>query len=141
MIIRITLCLLGGVSLLIADVMGHTLNRNSFSNHSLCVFQATISQDRLFTYPALNMHWGILIPPTLLLGLGPMLVIATTLEFISAQSPQSMKGLLVGVFFAIRGLFQFLNSIVIISLSMNQPCVCSYVLTSCYCTYMDHSSA
>ena len=50
-----------------------------------------------------------------------MLVIATTLEFISAQSPQSMKGLLVGVFFAIRGLFQFLNSIVIIPLSLNQP--------------------
>ena len=67
------------------------------------------------------MHWGVLIPPTLLLGIGPMLVIATTLEFISAQSPQSMKGLLVGVFFAIRGLFQFLNSIVIIPLSRNQP--------------------
>ena len=32
-----------------------------------------------------------------------------------------MKGLLVGVFFAIRGLFQFLNSIVIISLSLEQP--------------------
>ena len=67
------------------------------------------------------MHWEVLIPPTLLLGLGPMLVIATTLEFISAQSPQSMKGLLVGVFFAIRGLFHFLNSIIIIPLSLNQP--------------------
>ena len=32
-----------------------------------------------------------------------------------------MKGLLVGVFFAIRGLFQFLNSIVIIPLSLKQP--------------------
>ena len=123
--IGITLCLLGVVSLLIADVMGHThvLNKNSFSeaNHSLCVFQATISQNRSFTYPALNMHWGVLIPSTLLLGIGPMLVIATTLEFISAQSPQSMKGLLVGVFFAIRGLFQFLNSIVTIPLSLKQP--------------------
>jgi dipeptide/tripeptide permease len=67
------------------------------------------------------MHWAVLIPPSLLLGLGPLLVIATTLEFISAQSPQSMKGLLVGVFFAIRGLFQFLNSIVIIPLSLKQP--------------------
>ena len=119
----IMLCLLGVVSLLIADVMGHTHALNSFSeaNHSLCVFQATISQNDSFTYPALNMYWGVLIPPTLLLGFGPMLVIATTLEFISAQSPQSMKGLLVGVFFAIRGLFQFLNSIVIIPLSLKQP--------------------
>ena len=119
--IGILLCLLGVVSLLITDVMGHVLNRNSFSNHSLCVFQATISQNGSFTYPSLYMHWGVLIPPILLLGIGPMLVIATTLEFISAQSPQSMKGLLVGVFFAIRGLFHFLNSIIIIPLSLKQP--------------------
>ena len=32
-----------------------------------------------------------------------------------------MKGLLVGVFFAIKGLFQFLNTIVIIPLSLKQP--------------------
>jgi hypothetical protein len=56
------------------------------------------------------MHWGVLIAPSLLLGHGPLIVIATTLEFISAQSPQSMKGLLVGVFFAIRGLFQLITS-------------------------------
>ena len=31
--IGITLCLLGVVSLLITDVMGHVLNRNSFSDH------------------------------------------------------------------------------------------------------------
>ena len=48
------------------------------------------------------------------------MITATTLEFISAQSLQSMKGLLIGVFFAIRGLFQFLNSIVIIPLSLKQ---------------------
>ena len=119
--IGILLCLLGVVSLLITDVMGHVLNRKSFVNHTQCIFQATISSNGSLTYPSLNMHWEVLIPPTLLLGLGPMLVIATTLEFISAQSPQSMKGLLVGVFFAIRGLFHFLNSLVIIPLSLNQP--------------------
>ena len=67
------------------------------------------------------MPWGVFVSPGLLLGIGPLLVIATTLEFISAQSPQSMKGFLVGVFFAIRGLFQFLNSIIIIPLSLKQP--------------------
>jgi dipeptide/tripeptide permease len=121
--IGIALCLLGVVSLLITDVIGHALNRNSFSKHGhgLCVFQATLTRNRSFTYPTLDMHWAVLIPPSVLLGLGPFLVISTTLEFISAQSPQSMKGLLVGVFFAIRGLFQFLNSIVIIPLSLKQP--------------------
>ena len=73
------------------------------------------------SYHSLNMHWGVLIPPSLLLEIGSVLVIATTLEFISAQSPQPMKGLLVGVFFAIKGLFQFLNTIVIIPLSLKQP--------------------
>ena len=87
----------------------------------MCVFYVAISQTKHFTYHSLNMHWAVLIPPSLLLGIGPLLVIATTLEFISAQSPQSMKGLLVGVFFAIRGLFQFLNSIVIIPLSLRHP--------------------
>ena len=105
--------------------MGHVLNRKNFVNHTLSqyIFQATISNNGSLTYPSLNiiMHWEVLIPPTLLLGLGHMLIIATTLEFISAQSHQSMKGLLVGVFFAIRGLFQFLNSIIIIPLSLNQP--------------------
>jgi hypothetical protein len=114
-------CVLGVVSLLITEVAGHVQNRKDFDNRTQCIFQAALSKNESLTYPSLNMHWGILIPPSLLLGLGPLMVIATTLEFISAQSPQSMKGLLVGVFFAIRGLFQFLNSIVIIPLSLKQP--------------------
>ena len=88
---------------------------------SLCAFQVVLAPTGSFVYNSLNMHWSLLIPPSLLLGIGPLLVIATTLEFISAQSPQSMKGLLVGVFFAIRGLFQFLNSIIVIPLSLKQP--------------------
>ena len=67
------------------------------------------------------MHLAVVFLPGLLLGIGPLHIIATTLEFISAHRPQSMKGLLVGVLFAIRGLFQFLNSIVIIPLSLKQP--------------------
>ena len=73
------------------------------------------------TYPTLNMHWSVLIPPNLLLGIGPLIVITTTYELISAQSPQSMKGLIIGVFFAIRGLFHFLNSIIIIPFSLPYP--------------------
>ena len=119
--IGISLCLLGVVSLLITDVVGHALNRTSFTNHSQCVFQVILSNEKYLIYPSLNMHWAVLVPPSLLLGIGPLMVVATTLEFISAQSPQSMKGLLVGVFFAIRGLFQFLNSIIIIPLSLKQP--------------------
>ena len=119
--IGILLCLLGVVCLLVTDITGHVINSSNSNNHTQCVFQITLSSTGIITYSSFHMHWGVLIPPGLLLGIGPLMVIATTLEFISAQSPQSMKGLLVGVFFAIRGLFQFLNSIIIIPLSLKQP--------------------
>ena len=118
--IGIVLCLFGIMSLLVTDVVGHAVEHSNVNNHTQCVFQVTLSHKAL-VYHSLDMNWAVIIPPCLLLGIGPSLVIATTLEFISAQSPQSMKGLLVGVFFAIRGLFQFLNSIVIIPLSLKQP--------------------
>ena len=117
----IFICFLGVLCLLITDTIGHAMYGSNSNNHTLCVFHVTISGSRHFTSHSLHTHWAVIIPSSVLLGIGPLLVIATTLEFISAQSPQSMKGLLVGVFFAIRGLFQFLNSIVIIPLSLKQP--------------------
>ena len=117
----ITICLLGIVSLLIVEVVGHSVNKTDVINqtHSQCVFQASLAKDYL--YPTLSLNWSVLIIPSFCLGIGPSITLATSLEFISAQSPQSMKGLLVGVFFAIRGLFQFLNSIIIIPLSFKKP--------------------
>ena len=117
----ICLSLMGVACLLVTDTLGHAIIHSNVSNGSLCAFQVVLAPTGSFVYNFLNMHWSVLIPPSVLLGIGPLLVIATTLEFISAQSPQSMKGLLVGVFFAIRGLFQFLNSIIVIPLSLKQP--------------------
>ena len=121
--VGILICLLGVVCLLITDIFGHIQNVSNSNSQTQCVFYVTLSYNRSVTVYTLGVHFGVLIPPSLLLGIGPLLVIATTLEFISAQSPQSMKDLLVGVFFAIRGFFQFLNSIVIIPLSLKQPCM------------------
>ena len=120
--IGIVLCFLGIVSLLAIDIVGHSLNslRNNISNQSQCMFQMHRTRETL-TYPSLNMHWSILIPLNLFLGIDPLFVITTTYEFISAQSPQSMKGLIIGVFFAISGLFHFLNSIIIIPFSLVHP--------------------
>ena len=117
--VGIVICLMGVMSLLITDVVGHSMYGTNATNHTLCMFYVT--RKHLLSHPTLNIHWAVLVPPNLLLGVGPLIVIATTFEFISAQSPQPMKGLLVGVFFAIRGLFQFLDSIVIIPLSLRQP--------------------
>ena len=115
------LCLLGVAILLIVDTVGHSLKQTGFNRtESQCMFQFHAINYTLL-YPALNIHWSALIPSNILLGIGPLLVITATLEFISAQSPQSMKGFLIGAFFAIRGLFQFLNSIIIIPLSLKHP--------------------
>ena len=111
---------LGVISLLVIDVVGHSLNGTIGLNNTQCMFQLYRTNTTI-SYPALNLHWAILIPPNLFLGIGSLIVIATTYEFISAQSPQSMKGLLIGVFFAIRGLFHFLNSIVILGFSFKNP--------------------
>ena len=120
----IVICLMGIASLLITDLVGHvhSVEKDNFINQTTqCMFQITlIPHNGTHIYSSLNMHWAVNILPNILLGVGPMLIVATTLEFISAQSPQSMKGLLVGVFFAIRGLFQFLNSITIVPLSLRK---------------------
>ena len=131
--VGILICLLGVVGT-------ENTGISSSNNYTQCVFQVSLSNETV-TCHSLNMHWAVVVPPGLLLGIGPLLVIATTLEFISAQSPQSMKGLLVGVFFAIRGLFQFLNSIIIIPLSLKQPWTSSEMIehppvTNCGFVYL-----
>ena len=63
-----------------------------------------------YNIPHLDMHWAVYIPSTYPIGIGPMLVIVTIFEFISARSPHSMKGLLLETYFAITGIFQFISS-------------------------------
>ena len=111
---------MGVLSLIIIDLIGHSLKNNA-SNHTQCMFQVYRMSNETLAYPALDIHWSVLIPPNLLLGIGPLIVVTTTFEFISVQSPQSMKGLITGVFFAIRSLFQFLNFIIIIPFSLKHP--------------------
>ena len=116
------LCLMGVTSMVIVDVVGHALQSGTTTlNHTQCMFQVYRTNFTTFSYPSLNMHWSVLIPPTIFLGFGPILIKIASLEFISAQSPQSMKGFLIGIFFAIRGLFQFLNSSVTLAFSLKHP--------------------
>ena len=121
--VGIVLSLIGVASMLMVDIAGHSLSRTSDVNQTQCMFQfyTLHKHGHDLSYPALNMHWAVLIAPSLFLRIGPLLIIATMLEFISAQSPHSMKGVLIGIFFSIRGLFQLLNSITIIPLSLKRP--------------------
>ena len=107
--------LLGVASMFCIDLAGHVISEgNSPNNTSMCMFLAT---HRGSEQSVLKLHWSVLLVPSLLLGLGPPLVMATTFEFISAQSPFSMQGLLVGVFFSIRAFFQLVSGVALIPFS------------------------
>ena len=117
--IGIILSLLGVVIMLIIDLVGHSNTSPQHSNHTSfqCMFKVTsINYTKEFT--PLNMNWFVLIPPSLLLGIGSPIVTATTIEFISAQSPHSMRSLLVGIYFTIRGFFYLLGYITALPFSI-----------------------
>ena len=110
--------------MLIIDMVGHSQTGNgieqSHNTGTQCMFQI-YKYNYTVEYNPLNMHWSVLIAPSLFLGTGPLLITTTTLEFISAQSPHSMKGLLVGMFFAIQGVFQLIGITAILPVSLTQP--------------------
>ena len=116
--IGIILWILGALSLLSIDLAGHLHSVNDQGTGSHCMFTYTRKNNtHALMYPVLEMHWSVLIPPNVLLAVGPPIVIATVFEFISAQSPHFMKGLLIGVFFAIKGFVQLISSLVLFPFS------------------------
>ena len=105
--------LLGVASMLCIDLAGHIVhNRESPQGTSMCMF--ILHHHHGFD---LKLHWSVLLVPYLLLGLGQPLIMASAFEFISAQSPSSMKGLLVGVFISVKAFFQLISGIVLMPFS------------------------
>ena len=117
--IGLFLYFLGLVSMLIIDLAGHLHSVNDQGVGSHCMF-TYVSVNETLLYPVLELHWAVLLPPNILLGIGSPIVMTTVLEFISAQSPQSMKGLLIGMFFAFKGIFQLISTIVLFLFSTNR---------------------
>ena len=129
----IVIYITGIVSILLVDIIGHAHHQG---NDTTCIFTLQTFHDSnhtyksvllpddtnvtLFTVPYLDMHWSVLIPTQVFLAIGPSLAEATTYEFISAQSPQYMKGLLLGSFFAICGVFEFIGSVALVPFTSKQ---------------------
>ena len=112
--------LAGVLCLLIIDLVGHfQYHHRHGTKNNTCLFTSnylyTVKKHHPVPMPiVLKMHIGAIIVPTIMLNIGYLLIQATSFEFISAQSPHSMKGLLVGVFFAIKGLFQFISAAAVV---------------------------
>ena len=109
------LLITGVVYMFVADLVGHGIyhHEKHDSKSNICIFTTLFSKTEE-NHAFLHMHWSVVIPPSILLNVGCLLIHATAMEFISAQSPHSMKGLLVGVFFAIKGIFQFISAAAVV---------------------------
>ena len=93
------------ISLLVTfftDTAGHVINENA-----TCFLSDSPSSANDYDYLHINTHFLIL--QSYLNSLGYMLFYSAAYQFICAQSPHSMKGLLIGAFFAINGLFHLLS--------------------------------
>ena len=90
------------------DLIGHLLYHHREHVGMVCMLTASKKS------PTLQLPWAIVILPTTLQAVAPMIMITTILEFITAQSPYSMRGLLVGIFFTIMGFFQFIGSLILL---------------------------
>ena len=109
-------------TLLIVDATGHALSHTD-NSHTRCMLIDNISpydHYRIDVYnETLNMHWAVLVAPNFLIGIAPKLLMATSFEFISAQTPHTMKGVMVGILFAIRGLAQLISAILVVPFSIH----------------------
>ena len=102
----ITVSLICSISM---DTAGHIGNHNAS-----CLFNF-LDTFNYSTFPPAEIVQTLDISPYFLLiqniltAVAYILIYGGTFEFICAQSPHSMKGFLIGVFFAISGLFQLLG--------------------------------
>ena len=92
--------LLSLLSITLIDSIGHVKS----SNNKNCF---------VFSSQALSISTWYLTIPNVFNALSAMLFYIAVFEFMCAQSPHAMKGLIIGTFFAIQGTFQFLGATVI----------------------------
>ena len=107
------LILLSSLCTLLTDVIGHrvTGDKECF----LFIFDFNnITDSNVYVLPStLDISADVLILQCSLNAVGYILLYIAVYEFICAQSPHAMKGLLIGTFFAIKGVFQLLAILVL----------------------------
>ena len=109
-------------SMLVADFTGHITLHFEQKHNVMCMFVEPYLPIYMYTgnFDTLNLHWAVLLLPNVLKDLAPDLIMATAFEFISAQSPHTMKGVLVGILFAIRGCFLIVGIILLLPFALVQ---------------------
>ena len=96
----------------ILDTIGHTaaISYNSEGLASSCF----LTDGSFIGESVMRINPAVLLIPIFVNISGSMIFYVAVYEFIYSQSPHSMKGLMIGTFFAIRGAFQLLGALVFI---------------------------
>ena len=105
------LALLSLLATLSMDTAEHLGSSTDFNSTSICMF------DDVYGYRPLshrNFKFNLLTIQLTLSALSRMLIYTGVFEFICSQSPHSMKGLVIGVFYTIRGLYQVLAALLVL---------------------------
>ena len=113
--IGIGLCLVT-VSLfcsLFVDTIGHFLPNGRNATSVFAPGHVIQDYNRLLFVGAPSLHVSpyFLIFQQVLVAVAYVFIYGGVFEFICAQSPHSMKGFLIGIFFAIKGLFQLIGNL------------------------------
>lgn len=107
--------LLSLISLAIMDVFGNKNALENIDGISYCMFQEVdteIFYNLTTSTPSPPQDVSLLLIPLIFAALSQMLIYIAMYEFICAQSPHSMKGLLIGLSFTVKGLYQLIAMIV-----------------------------
>ena len=109
-------------SMLMIDLAGHVALYTQNQTQPMCMFV----QDKLLI-KTLNIHWTVLIIPGIAKGFSDHIIMATGFEFISAQSPHTMQGVLVGSMYALRGIFCALGGFALVPFTLKRIWVDGYL--------------
>jgi len=85
---------------------------------TVCMFDPDLTDILYNDIPSPTLSSSLIVPlmavKQVLSALSHMLIYIAVLEFICSQSPHSMKGLLIGLFYAIKGLYQVIAAILVV---------------------------
>ena len=96
----------------VMDAYGHIVH----ANVTVCFLHDDLFSDYDGTILDINSYW--LAIQYSLNAVGYVLLYIAVYEFIYSQSPHAMKGLVIGIFFAIKGIFQLLGPVIIIPFAL-----------------------
>ena len=101
------LSLLATLSMDTAADLGYPTNSTGDDNVCMFVYEYVFYHHQKFNFNLFSIQLT-------LSALSHMLIYTGAFEFICSQSPHSMKGLIIGVFYAIRGLYQVLAALLVL---------------------------